>query len=216
MQRYSRHILLPQVGGKGQERLLASSVALAFGPDGEGPASVAATYLAAAGVGRIGWCPLAGGEHKALEEGSLAGLIRLYDSGGPSASIAALNPDARLEVSGASVEPADGFDLLIISGDDPALEDMAARFEAAGRQVIRASRCGWAGAVASEPGVMKINAFSPEEAEGPLPAAPAEGVLGSMLASAALCSLLKEEKPVGSTAQARFDLSRGLFEGAMR
>ncbi len=48
--RYSRHILLPQVGIEGQQRLLASH-ALVIGAGGLG--SPAALYLATAGVGRI-------------------------------------------------------------------------------------------------------------------------------------------------------------------
>ena len=58
IQRYSRHILLPEVGGVGQERLLASSVLIAYSEDEESAALTALVYLAAAGVGRIGWCPL--------------------------------------------------------------------------------------------------------------------------------------------------------------
>lgn len=48
--RYSRHILLPQVGIEGQQRLLESH-ALVIGAGGLG--SPAALYLATAGVGRI-------------------------------------------------------------------------------------------------------------------------------------------------------------------
>ncbi len=48
--RYSRHILLPEIGIEGQERLLASR-ALMIGAGGLG--SPAALYLAAAGVGTI-------------------------------------------------------------------------------------------------------------------------------------------------------------------
>ncbi len=47
IQRYARHVLLPKVGGRGQERLLEATVRV----DAEGPeAQVALSYLAAAGV----------------------------------------------------------------------------------------------------------------------------------------------------------------------
>lgn len=49
--RYSRHLLLPQVGFEGQGRLLAARV-LVVGAGGLGSATL--TYLAAAGVGTIG------------------------------------------------------------------------------------------------------------------------------------------------------------------
>ena len=51
IQRYSRHILLQEVGGKGQQRLKDSKV-LVVGAGGLG--SPSAYYLAAAGVGTIG------------------------------------------------------------------------------------------------------------------------------------------------------------------
>ena len=49
--RYSRHLLIPEVGLEGQKKLLASAV-LIIGTGGLG--SPVALYLAAAGVGRIG------------------------------------------------------------------------------------------------------------------------------------------------------------------
>ncbi len=51
IERYSRHIILPEVGGKGQAKLLKSKV-FVLGAGGLG--SPALLYLAAAGVGTVG------------------------------------------------------------------------------------------------------------------------------------------------------------------
>ena len=51
LERYSRHIILSQVGGKGQEKIMSGKV-LIIGTGGLG--APAAMYLAAAGVGEIG------------------------------------------------------------------------------------------------------------------------------------------------------------------
>jgi sulfur-carrier protein adenylyltransferase/sulfurtransferase len=51
VQRYARHIILPEIGGEGQRKLLGAKV-LCIGTGGLG--SPVAMYLAAAGVGTIG------------------------------------------------------------------------------------------------------------------------------------------------------------------
>ncbi len=228
IQRYSRHVLLPEVGGLGQKRLLESSALIAFTPEGEGAAAVAAAYLVAGGLGGVGWCPVSSGEGPVPQGGSIAGLADLYDSAGPAASAAALNPDVRFEmVAPSEIEaPSEEMentgaasarhDLLILSGRGGALDKAAARFGERGKPVLRGVREGWAGAVLAGPDILNLEDFPPEAAEESLPAAPPEGVLGAMLASFALRTLLREEDSVGSTVLARFDLSRGQLKKVSR
>ncbi|MDG6093577.1 molybdopterin-synthase adenylyltransferase MoeB [Acetobacter sp. AN02] len=95
--RYSRHILLPEVGGTGQEKLLSSSV-LIIGAGGLG--SPVALYLAAAGVGRLG---LADDDHvdlSNLQRQILHTTARVGDKKTDSArdAITALNSDVRLDL----------------------------------------------------------------------------------------------------------------------
>ena len=51
LERYARHLVLRQVGGPGQARIRAAKVLIV---GAGGPGSLAALYLAAAGVGTIG------------------------------------------------------------------------------------------------------------------------------------------------------------------
>jgi len=98
--RYARHILLPDIGGVGQKRLLAAAVLVEIGLD---PAaeSVALAYLAAAGVGRL---VLAGDVDAAVTgaEACVGILLGASDIGRPridamTERLAALNPDVRVE-----------------------------------------------------------------------------------------------------------------------
>ena len=90
--RYSRHILLPEVGIEGQEKFLASH-ALVIGAGGLG--SPAALYLATAGVGRI---TLADGDTVDATNLQRQILHRISSVGKPKArsgrdTIAEYNPD---------------------------------------------------------------------------------------------------------------------------
>ncbi len=53
IQRYARHILLPDVGGLGQTALMESTARLALRESETEAVLIAATYLAAGGVGAI-------------------------------------------------------------------------------------------------------------------------------------------------------------------
>jgi molybdopterin/thiamine biosynthesis adenylyltransferase/rhodanese-related sulfurtransferase len=91
-QRYSRHLLIPEVGSEGQARLLGSK-ALLIGAGGLG--SPAALYLAAAGVGTIGLVDFDVVDLSNLQRQVIHTTDRIGERKVESARIAikALNPD---------------------------------------------------------------------------------------------------------------------------
>jgi molybdopterin/thiamine biosynthesis adenylyltransferase/rhodanese-related sulfurtransferase len=90
--RYSRHILLPEVGEAGQQKLLESKVLL-LGAGGLG--SPAALYLAAAGVGTLGIVDMDVVDASNLQRQILHNMERIGDRKVDSAkkTLTALNPD---------------------------------------------------------------------------------------------------------------------------
>ena len=90
--RYSRHILLPEVGEEGQQKLLDSKVLL-LGAGGLG--SPAALYLAAAGVGTIGIIDMDVVDESNLQRQILHNLERVGERKVDSArkTLTAMNPD---------------------------------------------------------------------------------------------------------------------------
>ncbi len=95
IRRYSRHILLPEVGGRGQKRLLSSRVLL-VGMGGLG--SPAALYLAAAGVGTMGLVDFDTVELSNLQRQVIHSTADLGKSKVCSAreTIEAINPDVHV------------------------------------------------------------------------------------------------------------------------
>ena len=93
--RYSRHLLLPEVGDKGQEALLKSRILL-LGAGGLG--SPAALYLAAAGVGTIGLVDADTVDTSNLQRQVLHGSDRVGIAKVESAetTIKNLNPDVKV------------------------------------------------------------------------------------------------------------------------
>ncbi len=95
IQRYARHILLPEVGGVGQEKLLSAKV-LVVGAGGLGSPLI--LYLAAAGVGTIGvidhdTVDLSNLQRQVLHTTARIGLPKVYSA---QASVSAINPDVKL------------------------------------------------------------------------------------------------------------------------
>ena len=95
--RYSRHILLPQVGEAGQRRLKQSRVLL-IGAGGLG--SPVALYLAAAGVGTLGLVDFDTVDLSNLQRQILHGSAAIGSSKTDSARdrLYDINPNVRLEV----------------------------------------------------------------------------------------------------------------------
>jgi len=122
IERYARHIILHDVGGKGQATLLASRV-LIVGAGGLG--SPSALYLAAAGVGRIGLVDddtvdLSNLQRQILHTTGRIGA-RKVDSA--REAVAAINPDVALVPIAERFRADNAFDLiadydLVLDGSD--------------------------------------------------------------------------------------------------
>ncbi len=111
IRRYSRHIILPEVGGRGQRKLLNSS-ALLIGAGGLG--SPAALYLAAAGVGTLGIV-----DFDAVDLSNLQRQIlhHVKDVGRPKVhsaveTIGEINPDVKVVPYQAQISSENALDLI--------------------------------------------------------------------------------------------------------
>jgi molybdopterin/thiamine biosynthesis adenylyltransferase/rhodanese-related sulfurtransferase len=114
-QRYSRHLLIPEVGSAGQAKLLDSKVLL-IGAGGLG--SPAALYLAAAGVGTIGIVDFDVVDLSNLQRQVLHGTDRIGEKKVESArrTIQNLNPDVNV-VGHEEMLVADNVDRIIAGYD---------------------------------------------------------------------------------------------------
>lgn len=127
-QRYARHILLKEIGGPGQQRLKAATVAI-VGAGGLG--APAALYLAAAGVGRL---RLIDDDTVSLDNLQRQIIFRGDDVGAPKVeraqvALAALNDNVTVEIERQRLTEANAAYLL--NGADMILDgadDFATRF----------------------------------------------------------------------------------------
>jgi len=123
MNRYKRHILLPEVGIAGQKQLLDSKVLL-LGAGGLG--SPAALYLAAAGVGTIGIVDMDEVDASNLQRQILHNIDRIGDRKVDSAkkSLTMLNPDVNVVTYDTRLSAANimdiiaGYDVVVDGADN--------------------------------------------------------------------------------------------------
>jgi sulfur-carrier protein adenylyltransferase/sulfurtransferase len=122
--RYSRHLLIPEVGEAGQQRLLDSRILL-LGAGGLG--SPAALYLAAAGVGRLGIVDADVVDSSNLQRQVIHSTATLGEPKVQSAkqTLEALNPDVEVvayeeRLSSENVDRilADGWDVIVDGTDN--------------------------------------------------------------------------------------------------
>jgi adenylyltransferase/sulfurtransferase len=122
LDRYARHIVLKEIGGEGQRKLLGSTVAI-VGAGGIGSPGV--QYLAAAGVGAL---RVFDDDAVSLDNLQRQVLFGTADVGRPKVEVASeaaarLNPDVRFEAIRARLGPDNVADLLagadlILDGSD--------------------------------------------------------------------------------------------------
>jgi molybdopterin/thiamine biosynthesis adenylyltransferase/rhodanese-related sulfurtransferase/molybdopterin converting factor small subunit len=122
IQRYSRHLIMPEVGMDGQRKLKAGSV-LCIGAGGLG--SPAAMYLAAAGVGRIGIVDFDVVDYSNLQRQLLHGTPDVGRSKLASAKdrLTALNPHVQVDTYETLLSSENALDLfapydVILDGTD--------------------------------------------------------------------------------------------------
>jgi adenylyltransferase/sulfurtransferase len=122
VQRYSRHLIMPEVGVEGQKRLKAASILL-IGAGGLG--SPLGLYLAAAGVGRLGLVDFDVVDFSNLQRQVLHGTPDVGRSKLHSARdrLAAINPEVKVDLYETHLRRDNAFDLirpydLVIDGTD--------------------------------------------------------------------------------------------------
>lgn len=120
--RYSRHLLLPEVGLSGQQKICAGRV-LVVGAGGLG--SPACMYLAAAGIGTLGIADFDAVELHNLQRQILHRTQSVGRAKLDSAieTLEAINPDCKVVAHGEGVTPANALDLfaqydVIVDGSD--------------------------------------------------------------------------------------------------
>ena len=229
IQRYSRHIILQDVGGKGQLKLKRAKVLL-IGAGGLG--SPAGLYLAAAGIGTIG---LVDGDVVDLSNLQRQIAHRTLDIGrlkveSPSDSARAINPDTHINRHATRINAHNALDLvrnyeIVLDGSD----NFATRFLVndacylAGRTLVSAAVGQFDGQLA----VFKAHVrgetkrvypcyrclFPEAPPAGTVPSCSEAGILGALtgvMGSLQALEAIKEILDIGETMAGRLMLYDGL------
>ena len=122
IERYSRHIILPEVGGSGQQKMLEARVLL-LGAGGLG--SPAAYYLAAAGIGNLGivdfdQVDLSNLQRQIIHSTERIGMLKTESA---KKTIQALNPDVNVTLYNEKMDSSNIMNLIknydyIVDGSD--------------------------------------------------------------------------------------------------
>lgn len=122
VERYSRHLIMPEVGMDGQLKLKAASV-LCIGVGGLG--SPVAMYLAAAGVGRLGVVDFDVVDYSNLQRQIIHGTPDVGRSKLESArdKLVAINPEVTIDMHEMALSSSNAFDVLgdydiVVDGTD--------------------------------------------------------------------------------------------------
>ncbi|MBO6717809.1 MAG: molybdopterin-synthase adenylyltransferase MoeB [Rhizobiaceae bacterium] len=145
LQRYARHIVLPEIGGPGQQKLKRARV-LVIGAGGLGAPLIA--YLAAAGVGTLGivdddTVSLSNLQRQVIHDTQAVGKPKVESA---AAAVARINPHVRVEEHRLRITADNAADLvgdydLVADGSDnfDTRYAMADACEAAGKPLVTAA-----------------------------------------------------------------------------
>ena len=214
LHRYARHIVLPEVGGIGQAKLLEASV-LVVGAGGLGAPLL--LYLAAAGVGTIGVVDDDVVELSNLQRQVIHATARIGTSKVESAraAVAGVNPDVALIPHAKRLGPTNVVDLikdydLIADGSD----NFATRFllgdacHFAGKTLVSAAILGFEGQIATFKSHLGPDwpcyrcLFAKPPRDGLIPSCAEGGVLGALagtVGSIQTTEVLKEVMGIGDS-----------------
>lgn len=218
IRRYSRHILLPEVGGTGQARLKAARV-LVIGAGGLG--SPLLLYLAAAGVGTIGVVDDDLVEISNLQRQIAHTTARIGTPKAESAAVAAraINPDMRIDIHRTRLDADNaanliaGYDLVCDGTDNFATRFLVADACVLGqRTLVSAAVLRFEGQLSvfkphAHPGSPCYRCLFPEPPpEGLVPSCSEAGVLGAVtgvMGTLQATEVLKEILGIGESLSGR-------------